>query len=176
MATQAGGAMYQWIVLLHILAAIVWIGGMFFLAAVIVPVLRHERPETRAALMAAVGVRFRGAGWVAIAVLLVTGVWNLHNRGFSWGQIARGDIFSATGDFGRILSAKLVLVAIILALSAFHDFILGPRSVRLGQQPGAGSAERERLRRRASLLGRVNGLLALGIVTLAVFLVRGLPW
>ncbi len=34
-------------------------------------------------------------------------------------------------DFGRVLAAKLPLVAAILAASVTHDFVVGPRATRL---------------------------------------------
>ncbi len=168
--------MYQWIVFVHIIAAIVWVGGMLFLPLVLVPIVRREEPQTRAALMSSVGYRFRTVGWIAIGVLLVTGVWNLRNRHISWETTFSADLFS--GAWGHILGAKLGLVAVLLLLSVFHDFILGPRSTRLAQQrDAAGTPQRaERLRRQASWIGRVNAMLALAIIFFAVALVRGLPW
>ncbi|MGD9893801.1 MAG: DUF4149 domain-containing protein [Dehalococcoidia bacterium] len=168
--------MYQWIVFFHIIAAIIWIGGMLFLPLVLVPIVRREEPRVRAALMSTVGHRFRTVGWIAIAALLVTGVWNLHNRDTPWSTVLSADLFS--GTWGHILAAKLGLVAVLLILSIFHDFVLGPRSTRLAQlRDTAGAVQRaERLRRQASWIGRVNALLALAIVFFAVALVRGLPW
>jgi uncharacterized membrane protein len=161
--------MYQWVVFVHILAALVWVGGMWFLALVLVPALRREPPDRRAALLEAVGRRFRTVGWVAIAVLLVTGVWNVANRGFGW------DVFTAGGRFGHILAGKLALIAVVLALSALHDFRIGPASTRARLQ-GDDPRRAESLRRLASWIGRVNALLALVVIWLAVALVRGLPW
>jgi uncharacterized membrane protein len=170
--------MYQWVVFLHLLAAIIWIGGMFFLALVLVPVLRGETQERRSALLGAAGVRFRTVGWVCLVTLLVTGVFNLKNRGFSWGTVFSGDVFTGTDRFGHILAGKLLLLGLVLAVSAFHDFRLGPASIQAARtrDTGGDPARAETLRRRASLLGRLNALLALMIVFLAVALVRGLPW
>ncbi len=168
--------MYQWVVFVHILAAIVWIGGMLFLALVLVPTLRGESPQVRAAMMSAVGRRFRTVGWLMILILLGTGVWNLHNRHFGWSTIFSRDLFR--GPFGHVLAAKLAVIGVILALSAYHDFVLGPASTRAGQAAGQGGDRRraERLRRTASWIGRANALLALVVIWLAVALVRGLPW
>jgi copper resistance protein D len=163
--------MYQWIVYLHLIAAVVWIGGMFFLPLVLVPVVRREDARTRALLMSAVGQRFRTVGWVMIAVLLVTGVWNLFNRQIPLAAILSPELFR--GAWGHVLAAKLALVAAILVLSAVHDFWIGPTSTRAGQ--GDDRARAERLRRLASWLGRLNALLALAVLWLAVMLVRGLP-
>jgi uncharacterized membrane protein len=72
-----------WIsVSLHVLAALFWLGGMFFLALVGAPLLRKVEPASlRAELFRDLGARFRLAGWIAIAVLLTTGLLNLQLRG-----------------------------------------------------------------------------------------------
>ncbi len=167
--------MYQWVVFVHILAAMIWVGGMLFLALVLVPVLRRETAQARAAMMTVVGERFRTVGWVMIATLLITGVWNLKNRGFSWEAILMGDVLH--GRWGQVLLIKLLLVTVLITSSAVHDFIVGPRSTRAALPPPAGDPVRAAsLRRAASLIGRVNGLLALAVIWLAMALVRGLPW
>ncbi len=167
--------MYQWVVFVHILAAMIWVGGMLFLALVLVPVLRRETAQARAAMMTVVGERFRTVGWVMIATLLITGVWNLKNRGFSWEAILMGDVLH--GRWGQVLLIKLLLVTVLITSSAVHDFIVGPRSTRAALPPPAGDPGRAAsLRRAASLIGRVNGLLALAVIWLAMALVRGLPW
>jgi hypothetical protein len=79
------------------------------------------------------------------------------------------------GSFGRTLTIKLMLVAAILVISAFHDFSLGPRAA-WAWEVDAGSAETLRLRRQAARLGRANLLLALIVVLLGIMLVRGAPW
>jgi putative copper export protein len=57
---------------LHVLAATIWVGGQLTLAAV-VPVLRGFGTDVpRAAAR-----RFNQVAWVAFAVLVVTGVWNI---------------------------------------------------------------------------------------------------
>jgi uncharacterized membrane protein len=164
--------MYQWVVWVHVIAAVVWIGGMLFLPLVLVPVLRRQEPKLRAALLDAAGRRFRTVGWIAIGTLLVTGVWNLRNRRLPWDTILSADLFD--GVWGRILAWKLAIVCLLLLLSAVHDFRLGPASTEASQTNDRERAER--LRRAASWIGRANALLALAIVFLAVALVRGLPW
>lgn len=156
---------------LHILAATAWIGGMFFLVTVMVPLLR--RPDMRergAELFHAFGPRFRVVGWIALGTLVVTGTINLICRGFTLAQIARGDVFE--GRWGATLALKLSFVLAVLVMSGVHDFWLGPRAVRRARQD-ASPAEREKTRRVASFLGRATMLLALAIVAFAVALVRG---
>lgn len=158
---------------LHILAAGVWIGGMVFLALVLVPVTRHpEYQGVAASLVHWTGVRFRWVGWVCLVLLLLSGTFNLAYRGFGWADVWNRQIFQ--GPFGRPLGIKLLLVAVILLISAFHDFLIGPQATALWQANPA-SPEARRLRHQASWIGRLNLLLALVVVALGVALVRGWP-
>jgi copper resistance protein D len=155
-------------VTLHVLAALFWLGGLFFLALVGAPVLRRVEPaELRARLFDELGRRFRTAGWVAIAVLLATGALILRARGFlSWSVLGHAAFWHSA--IGTALAIKLAAVAILLVLQAFHDFVQGPRASRVPP----GSPEALALRRKAALLARLNALVALVVVVAAVRLPR----
>ena len=155
-------------VTIHLLAALLWLGGMFFLGAVGAPVLRSvEPPELRKQLFHELGLRFRTVGWIAIGVLLVTGTLNLYFRGVLIGG-ALADPNFWRSPFGRALGFKLACVTTMLALSAWHDFSIGPRA---GEAP-AGSAEARKLRTGAMWIARVNVLAGLLLVMAAVRLPR----
>lgn len=163
-------SLYYASVTVHVLAAMLWLGGMFFLGVVGAPVLRAvEPPALRQQLFHGLGLRFRRAGWWAIAVLLVTGTLNLHLRGWlRWDGVLGDAAFWRTG-VGHALAAKLAAVAVMLAVSAVHDFVLGPAAGRAA--PGSGAAAA--LRRRAAWLARVNALFGVALVVAAVRLARG---
>jgi uncharacterized membrane protein len=166
-------AFYLLSVWLHIVAAVVWIGGMSFLALILAPVIR--RSEYRgiiADLIHSTGVRFRWVGWICLILLVASGTFNLAYRGFDWTDLWSGRVFQ--GPFGLVLGIKLMLVAMVLLISALHDFLIGPRATALWQTNPA-SPETMRLRRQAGWIGRLNLLLALVVVALGVLLVRGLP-
>jgi uncharacterized membrane protein len=168
--------LYQISVFLHIFSAIVWIGGMFFLALVVVPTTRGMPPAERAALFGAVGRRFRAVGWVCIGLLLVTGTINAVYRGVTWNNVFTADLWGS--PFGTTLALKLGVVAVMLGLSVYHDFVIGPRSVRILEQTAKSQAlahEAQRLRKVASAIGRIEGILALVVLALAIMLVRGVP-
>jgi uncharacterized membrane protein len=134
---------------LHVLAAITWIGGMLFVALVLVPVVRSQAdPALRARLFHQVGVRFRVVGWVALLLLLATGLANLWMRPYLL-TLSR-------------FQWKLGLVVLALGLSALHDFVLGPRA----GVPGADPA----LRVWASWIARINVLVVLIVVVLGLAL------
>lgn len=166
-------ALYVLSVWLHVLAAITWIGGMFFLVLVVVPWLRRGGDRAQAArFLRETGSRFRDVGWICFAVLLVTGIFQLWRRGVRWGDFASPEWLGS--PFGLAVVLKLAVFAVVLGVSAVHDFVLGPRAtVAVERDPR--SPESERLRRRASLLGRANVLFALALVLLGVVIVRGWP-
>ena len=156
-------------VTVHVLASFLWLGGMFFFAVVGAPVLRHVQPaELRARLFEQLGYRFRTAGWVAIGILLVTGVLNLHFVGLlRWERLADPVLWDS--PYGRALAWKLGAVAIMVTVSAIHDFVHGPRASRLAP----GSPQALRARKRASWLARVNAVVGLVLVIAAGRLARG---
>ena len=161
-------ALYYANVTVHVLAAMFWLGGMFFIAAVGAPVLRTLEPALRARIFTLLGERFRAAGWWSIAILIVTGTLNLHFRGIlRWPVL--GDAAFWQGRYGLALAWKLGGVAAMVVVSALHDFVLGPAAARLE----AGSAAALRARRRAAWLARANALFGLVVVIAAVRLARG---
>ncbi len=163
--------LYLAAVWLHILSAVVWIGGAAFIALVLVPALR--RPDFRGmapALLRASALRFRAVGWISLSLLVVTGTAILVLRGLGPSTWLDGSIFA--GRFGHTLAVKLSLVSIILALSGVHDFLLGPRAAAVILRDPE-SAEAAKARRLASWMGRLTLLLGLLVVAAAVVLVRG---
>ena len=102
-------------------------------------------------------------------MLLATGLLNLHFRGWlRWAGVLDDPGFWRTQG-GQALGWKLAAVAMMLAVSVAHDFLVGPRAGRA--EPG--SAEALRLRRRAAVLARLNALLGVVTVAVAVRLARG---
>ncbi len=174
--------MIHWLYLiavwLHILAATVWVGGMFFLVLVVVPWLRHASRADAGAFWTATGTRFRVIGWTCFAISLSTGTFVLYLRGVRFSDFAIAGWRSS--PFGQTVILKLSVFAAVLIISIVHDFVVGPRAARalaLAATTGITDvAATTRLRRQASWLGRINALLALTLVALAVMLVRGRPW
>ena len=164
---------YSVSVWIHLMAAVVWIGGMVFLVAVVLPILKD--PEHRSVyplLLRRAGMRFRTIGWICLLALVATGFFQLWKLGFGPTAVVRGEPFR--GTFGHLLAVKLALVAAILVLSVVHDFWVGPQAGRLSRsRPGSDAARRYRLA--ASWIGRLNLVLALLVTLLGVHLLRGRP-
>jgi len=155
-------------VTLHVLSAMVWLGGMIAFA-LIAPALRAvEDDGVRQRIFHILGERFRAVGWVCIVLLLVTGVGQLHFRGW-WGAEFWGVPGFWATDLGRTFGWKLVTVTVMLVVQAIHDFWLGPKAGRVE----AGTEEAITLRRRAALLARGNAVVGLLLIYFAVRLARG---
>jgi putative copper export protein len=166
-------ALYLLSVWVHVLAATVWIGGMLFLVLVVVPWLRRGGRVEAAVFLRETGERFRNVGWVCFLLLVVTGTFNLWVRGVRLSDFGRSEWLGS--PFGKTVVVKLCAFALVLAVSAVHDFVVGPRATRaLAADPRSAAAQAER--RRASVLGRVNVFLALILLGAGVMLVRGVPW
>lgn len=163
-------ALYYLNVTIHVLAAMLWLGGMFFIGVVAAPLLRAiDPPPLRQRVFQELGTRFRRVGWWAITVLVTTGIINLHYHGWlHWNGVFGSADFWRTSA-GHALALKLFAVASMVIMSATHDFVLGPRAGRAV----AGSPEAIALRKRAALYARLNAILGVLLVVAAVWLARG---
>lgn len=156
-------------VTVHVFAALLWLGGMFFLAVVGAPVLRSvEPPELRALLFRRLGEQFRIVGWISIAILLITGTLNLWFRGMLSLEVLGSWEYWST-RYGRSLAWKLGAVTAMLIVQAVHDFIVGPAASRVAP----GTPQALAARKRAALLARLSAVFGIIVVIAAVRLARG---
>jgi putative copper export protein len=124
------------------------------------PVLRREVDrEARMPLVSQVGRRFSRITWVLMALLIATGLVNMWSMGFLPEQL-----FNTSR--GAILLIKLILFGLILALSAVHDFWMGPRLDALASAGKVRTMEYARQRKRSAWLARLNVLLGVIVVVL----------
>ncbi|MCC6180095.1 MAG: CopD family protein [Chloroflexi bacterium] len=152
----------------------VWVGGMLFLALVVVPATRLMPQSDRAGLFEVVGRRFRSVGWTCIGILIVTGTINAAYRGVTLDNVFTTALW--TSSFGTALGLKLIVVAAMLVVEVVHDFVVGPAATRaLARRDPEAVKETARLRKRAATLARMSALLALIVVALAIMIVRGIP-
>lgn len=147
---------------LHLLAAMLWVGGSLAVALVVQPVLRATlSPEARAPVYAAVGKRFSVLQWWCWGVLLVTGLYKL------WVLSVVPDVFA--GPYGKVLSVKLCLVGSMVVLSLLHGKVWGPSLLSLSPRDPL----YKRSAARMAFWGRVNAALMVMIVGCAALLRYG---
>jgi uncharacterized membrane protein len=140
----------------HLLAAIVWAGGTVALVFVAVPPVQRLQGPERAALLRELGRRWRPIGWSALGVAVVSGLV-LAQRAHAFD--------GAPNDFDWVLTAKGLLVGLVVAGSYLHDYVLGPG---LAQQVREGKPQS--LRPLLVGIGRTNLLLTIAIPILGAIL------
>ena len=110
------------------------------------------------------GIKFRFYGWIALIVLIITGVLNLYLKGFELTVY-----FFKETRYGALLSYKILLFGIVLLVSGIHDFYIGRAAIKSMQNNNPDST----LKIIARWSGRINLLLSLIIAFLGVMLSRG---
>ena len=156
-----GEAINPW---LHVLAATIWVGPQVFLFVAAIPAIRTvEDAQARARAMRIVTSRFGWLGWGAMAVLVITGIGNL----FEIAPVDPGDIWDL--NYGAIFIAKMALTGAVIALTALHSFVIGPRMITL-QESAADEAQVAAMRRVSIIVSGVGLVLSLGILFCAALL------
>jgi uncharacterized membrane protein len=107
------------VVIIHLLAACVWVGGSIALIVAGVPAIRILEGEPRQRAMREIGLRWRPLGYSALLVLAVTGV-----------PLAQHDYDEGRSPFQTVLWVKVGLSAGLVLASYVHNFVLGPRLQR----------------------------------------------
>jgi uncharacterized membrane protein len=104
------------LVVIHVLAAIVWVGGTVALTFIAVPAIRMLTGEPRQMAMRTLGRRWRPIGWSALLVLVATGV-----------PLASHVLPGAGAGPKIVFGVKMGIFAGLLVFAYLHDFVLGPR-------------------------------------------------
>jgi uncharacterized membrane protein len=107
------------VVIVHLLAACIWVGGSIALIVAGVPAIRILEGEPRGRAMREIGRRWRLLGYGALLVLAVTGI-----------PLAQHDYDDGRSPFQTVLWVKVGLSVGLVAFSYLHNFVLGPRLQR----------------------------------------------
>lgn len=140
------------LLVLHVLAVVVWVGGMFFAHQVLRPSVGLLEPAPRLELWRRILGRFFAWVFVAIILLLITGF---------------GMIFSIFGGFGRLAGYVQLMMGLgILMMLVFLHLYFAPwrrfRAAVARQDWAQGRRQLDQIR----WIVTVN--LVLGLVTIAV--------
>ena len=140
---------YLIVVVLHVLAALLWFGHMFFWSLVAGFATKGIEPPDVAAKVRKIGLRGGGFGWPALGVLFATGIVIVAHSGISVRHVATGEFL---GDpVGRVMALKIALVGCMVLYQW-----------RVGHRP-------------APRLIYLNMLVALAVIVLSILRVRP-PW
>lgn len=150
---------------IHVMAAVVWLGGMVFLSLVLVPVFRRGTfGADRRILFQTLARRFRVIVWVTIGILVLSGPLLVSSR---TGTLEEPEAWRS------VLHLKLWLVAGLVLLTAVHDFWLGPLVGRLRREAADIPSPADLLLIRSSaVVARFGLVLGMAVLFLAVALAR----
>jgi len=142
--------------IVHLLAAIVWVGGTVALVFVSVPPAQRLEGPARAAMLRELGRRWRPIGWSALGIAIATGAW----------IAGLEHAFDTTPTrFDVVLAIKGALVGLLVAGAYLHDYVLGPG---LARQIGEGRPQT--LRPLLVRIGRLNLLITVVLPILGAVL------
>ena len=144
------------ILYLHVVAAVVWMGGLAYQVHVLLPAARRGA----LASFADAARRARPVSWTAIAVVVLTGFYNVTQLG----DLAR---VMETGA-GLMLAGKFTLVILAVALASQRDFA----QVTLLNAALASGADPARPLRTIARLDRLVLLLGLIVIYLGLAVSR----
>lgn len=149
--------MYGIAVTLHVLSAVIWVGGMFFAYVALRPVAADLlEPPLRLQLWARVFARFFPWVWAAVIILLSTGLWI---------------IFGVYGGMGKISPYIHTMLGLgVLMMLLFMHVFFAPyralcRAVAQADWPAGG-------KKLASIRKIIGINLLLGLITIAVAMGR----
>lgn len=165
--------MYQLNVWIHILMATIWVGGLIYTSAIVIPFALSKQGEERQQIIRGMARRFRTLGWVSIGVLFLTGIGNLYLRlsPIRIEQLFSGEAFDPTkvdGFIARWLLWKIILVVLMIALMLYHDITSLAAAKRHEGKPGSPPHNRA-----GSIAAALATLLAIAVLYVSVRLVRG---
>jgi copper transport protein len=105
---------------LHLLAAALWVGGMFYIATTYLPVLSCKSSAEQAHSLITLLPRYSPLAVAGVVIMAITGPFNATVHLSSWQQLL-------STPYGRALSVKIILVGALLLTSAIHVGYLRPR-------------------------------------------------
>jgi putative copper export protein len=95
---------------LHLVGVVVWLGGVVYQAHILLPMARR----VGAATFVGAARRQRPIGWTALALIVLTGFYNVT-------QLGPVERVMESGA-GLLLAGKFILVLIVIAVAGQRDF------------------------------------------------------
>jgi uncharacterized membrane protein len=154
---------YAFLKLVHVLAIVVWIGGMFFSLFFLRPAALQLEPPQRVRLMHAALQRFFSAVLVSVVLVLATGLWMI-------GRVAKDSVQAGLGFsmplHWTLMAALGIVMMAIFGHIRFALFKRLNRAVDSSDWAAGGAAL-------ASIRTFVGINLALGVAIIAITLLMG---
>jgi len=155
---------------IHIVAAIIFVGGSLFIWLAFLPALRDLSDDIRNQVVVRVTRRFGRVVDASLVVLILTGIYNA-----TW--YLDGYNFNTLG--AKILLAKTILVALMIFTIYFNNIYFGRKISATVRQMRAAADQKQKetlnaklasIRRTSHIISYLNIALMLTVILLAVML------
>jgi uncharacterized membrane protein len=153
---------------LHMLATVAWIGGLAALALIVLPAARRTLDQPQfSALVSRMQTRMSQIGWFSLAVLVVTGMFQMSSHPAYEGFLA------FTSQWAFAILTKHIVIGLMIVVSAYITWGLLPALQRNSLRQAAGhtvdTAHSDRLKRREMRLLQLNLFLSLIVLALTAW-------
>ena len=119
-------AMHFFVHLFHLLAAIIWLGGIFYVIVVLMKSMNVIEPPERGKLFGAVGKRFMIISWICVIFILISGF-----------KMTSGEvIFDFSTSKTIVLNIKILLFFVMLIIGLVMTFVIMPKMMKAAPKPG----------------------------------------
>lgn len=150
---------------LHMLATVVWVGGLAALSLIVLPAARRTiTGPVYTVFLGQLQTRLQSVGWFSLAVLVVTGMFQMSASTFYKGFLAIQNTWAVA------ILLKHIAIGLMVLLSAYITWSITPSLQRLALLASVGkavdAASSARLQRREETLTRLNLLVSVVILAL----------
>ncbi|MEO6398880.1 MAG: hypothetical protein ABIP13_10475 [Tepidiformaceae bacterium] len=160
---------------MHILGIALFVGPQFLLAFAWVPASRNIADlPTRVVAMRTMTTRFAWLGGAGLALILIAGLYLIATFRSYYSLPGRDELSFNDLRYGVVFSIKMVILLVMLAITALHTFVVGPRLLGRMEAKAAGEAVSEAelasIRRQSMLLSMGGLTLTLVIMVLGAMM------
>ncbi|OGW48271.1 MAG: hypothetical protein A2078_03090 [Nitrospirae bacterium GWC2_57_9] len=141
---------------IHLLSAVVWIGGIFFILYVALPVARKTLYQP-GKIMGPLSKRFVPPANISIFLIIASGIIMSIN--------SHEDLTSLSGPRAQSLFVKILLVVIMASIHFYRGLILTPGIARLTSK-GSNPEQVQKLQTLSLNLVKVNFILGMTVLLL----------
>lgn len=140
---------------IHLLTAVVWIGGMIYTNLVFMPSLSLIEPAQRGVMLGAVAKRFTIISWTSILVLLISGFFKTPEE----------ILFTTSNSYGLMITVKHIIFLAMILFGALITFryapVLKTKAPKAGEKP---SNDFIAAQKKLKLLSSINMVLGIGVL------------
>lgn len=150
---------------LHIMATVIWIGGMFFLSTIVLPFAKKSLDDgQRAAFLDLIQKKFQPIGWLSLGVLGATGMFQMSEHPLYEG------FMSINNPWAVAIFMKHIVIVVMVGVMLFLTWGILPAIKRLALKRSLGkqydTAEQAALIKKEQWLTWINLVLSILVLLL----------